>query len=329
MPNTKSKKKPAYELKNSVVAVTGGCGFIGSHLIDELLERGVKKIIAIDSLEYGKTENIPLSDPRIQFIKHKLGADDALLLKKHLEGVDFLFHLAAEKHNQSKDSPEKVIQANITGMHQLLAAAVANNVKKVIFSSSLYAYGRMSKPKYKETDVILPQTVYGMTKASGEYLLKYFNRQFGLEYNVLRYLFAYGPRQYSNLGYKSVIVSNFNKIYNGENPTIYGDGKQALDYIYVSDLVDGTILAMTTPLSGEIFNIGSGIATTIQSLTRVMLKAAKSKLTPVYTAADWTAGTFRVGDVSKAKRMLGFKAKTPLEKGLTETYNSLKQTRHS
>lgn len=326
MQSTRSKRRPARELRNSVVAVTGACGFIGSHLVERLLAIGAKKVVALDSLEYGTTENLP-NDRRVQFVKHKLGTDSSSALNEHLKAVDYLFHLAAEKHNQSKNSPEKVITANVTGMHHLLEAAMKNNVKKVVFSSSLYAYGRMSKPKLKETDVILPQTVYGMTKASGEYLLKYFSVQTGLEYNVLRYFFVYGPRQYSDLGYKSVIVSNFNKILEGRNPTVYGDGRQTLDYIYIDDVIDATLMAMITPVSGEVFNIGSGRETAIEYLTTVMLKVSKSKLEKEYLPPDWTRGTYRVGDVSKARKILGFKAETSLEKGLTRTFEWLQNNK--
>lgn len=310
------------KINGATIGVTGGCGFIGSHLIERLLELGVKKIISIDSLEYGKETNIP-KDPRIECVKFKLGFDDAKILQKKLVGVDFIFHLAAEKHNQSKDSPDKVIQANIIGMQHLLQAATSCGVKKVVFSSSLYAYGRMSGPKFMETDLIAPQTVYGMTKAAGEFLLNYFHRQSGIEFNVLRYMFAYGPRQYANLGYKSVIVSNFQKIILGKNPTIYGDGKQCLDYIYVKDLVEGTILALTSDISGEIFNIGSSKETTVESLTAAMIAVAHSNLKPVYTTPDWTQGSYRVADTSKAQKMLGFSASTPIEMGLSNTFEWL------
>ncbi len=319
----RSTKAEKHNIRDATIIVTGACGFIGSHLIEKLLVIGVKKIIAIDSLEYGKTGNIP-TDKRIVFVKHKLGTDPIANLLPHFKKSNYLFHLAAEKHNQSKDSPEKVIMANITGMHQLLEAVQSCGVKKVVFSSSLYAYGRMSKPKFQETDVILPQTVYGMTKTSGEFLLAYFRRQYGLEYVALRYLFVYGPRQYSNLGYKSVIVSNFNKIIKGEEPTIYGDGKQTLDYIYIDDVVEATVKAMTTPLSGEVVNIGSGKEYDINYLTATMLKVSKSNLKPHSMSPDWTAGTYRVGDVSKAKKVLGFSARTTLEKGLATTFHWIK-----
>lgn len=307
-------------LKDRTIAVTGGCGFIGSHLIERLLEQGVKKIVVLDSLEYGKIENIE-KNPRIEFIKFKLGTDSPQKLEDSLRGVDYLFHLAAEKHNQSKDDPEKVQVANIIGTYHLFNSAVKNSVKKVVFTSSLYAYGRIQKPVFKETDIPTPNTIYGLSKVAGENLLRFFNKQNGLQYVTLRYMFVYGPKQYSNLGYKSVIVSNFNKILENKRPTIYGDGTQTYDYIYVDDIVRATIQAMTCGLSGEIFNVGTSKAISIKQLTSKMLHVAKSNLKPEYCPPDWTEHSHRVADTKKIQKVLGFHPTVSLDDGLLRTYN--------
>ncbi|MEK9131666.1 MAG: NAD-dependent epimerase/dehydratase family protein [Patescibacteria group bacterium] len=314
------------KLKGKSIAVTGGYGFIGSHLVRKLLELKVKRIIIIDSLEYGTLENLE-KDKRIIFIKHRLGTDNPRNLLIHLIDVDYLFHLAAEKHNQSKDSPKKVQQSNILGTFDLLDIAVQAGIKKVVFSSSLYTYGRLNKPKFKESDIPTPHTIYGITKLTGEHLLHFFAKKYNLQYIVLRYLFVYGPNQYSGMGYKSVIVSNFNKILENKRPIINGDGKQTYDYIYVSDVVDATIQSMVCNMSGEIFNIGSSRPITIKQLTTHMLAVAKSHLSPVYNPPDWTAGTYRVGDTNKVKKFLGFQPKVKLTEGLARTYNWLKENR--
>lgn len=310
--------KNKYDLRKKTVMVTGGSGFIGSHLAAKLLKNGVGKVKILDKRPIDHRDPLA-SDKRVEFIKFNLGFDDATHLKNHLNGVEFLFHLAAEKYNQPIRDPHKTMRANIQGSYDLYQAASENDVKKIIFTSSLYAYGRMSKPNYQEKEVPEPSTVYGISKIAGEHLLNFFRSQNGVEFNVLRYLFVYGPKQWNGTGYKSVIVSNFEKILSDIQPTIFGDGKQTLDYIYVDDVVDATIKAMEANCSSQVFNIASGKGTSILMLTNLMLKIAKSKLKKSFLPPDKTAGTYRVGNPHKARKMLGFIAKTPLKDGLKKT----------
>ena len=315
------------EIAKKTILVTGGCGFIGSHLITNLFQLGAKAILVLDSFEYGLLKNIDSSKKPIQIFKHRLGADSFSFLEKTLEGVDCIFHLAAEKHNQSIDNPLKVIDANISGTQALLQAAVACGVKKVVFASSLYAYGRMKGGPFDEEETLQPKTVYGISKLAGEHLCAHFHEKHGLPYVALRYLFVYGPRQYANLGYKSVIVKNFQRLLAGNPPIIKGDGQQALDYVFVEDAVKATIMAMEASLKSEVLNVCTGTRTTVTNLLQMMQEVAGTRLPPIFEPPDETHGSCRVGDPGKLKAKLGYVPQTPLPSGLRATFEWIKENR--
>jgi UDP-glucose 4-epimerase len=300
------------------ILVTGGAGFIGSHLVAALLQRGARRVVVVDSLRYGSPRNLP-ADARLSVVKHTLGYDDAAVLREAASGVDCVFHLAAEKHNQSKDDPERVYRSNIVGTHQLCDAACQAGAKKIVFSSSLYAYGRMHDPPFAEHELPRPRTAYGISKLAGEHVVAHVAEAAGAAHVTLRYMFVYGPKQFAGMGYRSVIVKNFERIVAGLPPTVYGDGRQALDYVFVDDVVDATLRAMERDLSGETLNIGSGVATEIGDLVDRMLRVSASELEKSFEPPDWTAGSRRVADVTRAAELLGWRATTPLDEGLRTT----------
>lgn len=310
-------------LKGKDFVVTGGYGFIGSHLCEKLLSIGAKRIVIIDSLEYGCQENIRDPQGRIEFVQHRLGGSNAMRLNDAMKGVDYVFHLAAEKHNQSIENPQKVIDANISGTYQILKAAAMVGVKRVIYSSSLYAYGRMNHPPMSEDEVPSPDTIYGISKVAGENLCRHFANRYGLSSICLRYFFVYGPRQYANLGYKSVILKNFERLIQGQAPEICGDGEQVLDYLYVEDVVQATLKATQASLSFEVINIGSGTGISVNTLTQAMLEIANVKQRPLYISRDSTHGSFRVAKIDNARIKLGFSPTTSLPLGLKRTYDCI------
>jgi UDP-glucose 4-epimerase len=305
-------------LKNSTAAVTGGCGFIGSHLIQRLRLEGVH-VLAIDSLDYGSRESLDTSDPNIQFEKLQLRTGSRPQLVEMLNGVDYVFHLAAEKHNQSINSPGLVLDANIMGTYELLSAAADAGVKKVVFTSSLYAYGRMCGPPLSEDDVATPHTVYGISKLTGEHLCRYFSLQRGLPAVCLRLFFVYGPRQYSDVGYKSVIVRNFDRILQGQRPLINGDGNQEFDYIYVDDVVSAILSALSSDEKWDLFNVGSGLGVSINRLTELMMEVAGITTVCEYGPPDLTHGSSRVARTKKFYDSFGYKPKVSLPDGLQRT----------
>ena len=307
-------------LAGSTVMVTGGCGFIGSHLVRQLVSLGAARIVVVDSLRYGDQTNLGTLSPAIEIVRYALGTDPVARLDAALHGVRYLFHLAAEKHNQSSDRPFDVLRSNIDGSYALFTAAARAGVEKIVFTSSLYAYGRRHAPPFVEHEVPRPDTVYGITKLCGEHLLHHVHVAHGVAYNVLRYLFVYGPRQYAGMGYKSVIVKNFERLLAGLSPVVYGDGQQALDYVFVDDAVEATVRALEAAVSGEVFNVGSGVPTTVDALVDLMRSVAGRDVAKEYGPADWTAGSSRVGDIDKIRRLLGWAPRTALREGLARTY---------
>jgi UDP-glucose 4-epimerase len=155
-------------------------------------------------------------------------------------------------------------------------------VKKTVFTSSLYSYGRIQGPPNRETDLPVPTTVYGISKLCGERLLAHHAASGAMRGDTLRYFFVFGPRQFAGTGYKSVIVKNFERIRAGQPPVIFGDGSQRLDYVFVDDVVDATLRCMESPASGQLLNVGTGVGTSIDELTSAMLKVAGSSLRPVH-----------------------------------------------
>jgi UDP-glucose 4-epimerase len=301
------------------VAVTGGCGFIGSHLIQRLRQYPAR-VLVIDSLSYGRMENLDRSDHDIQIEHLELRSGASVQLQPLLKGVDYVFHLAAEKHNQSINSPERVLDANVIGTYELLKAAAGAGVKKVVFTSSLYAYGRMSGPPMSEDEVPAPHTVYGISKLSGEHLCRHFAMHSGIPAVCLRLFFVYGPRQYAGLGYKSVIVKNFDRMLRGDKPVIFGDGNQELDYIFVDDAVSAILLAMTGADDFEVFNVGNGSAVSINYLTTLMMDVAGVKTDCEYSVADFTHGSSRVASTRKFDDHFGRQRRLPLGDGLRRTF---------
>ena len=316
-------------LENKKVLVTGGCGFIGSHLVEHVLACGAASVAALDSMEYGVESNLvsAAKDPRLSVITHRLGSQSGGFLDRVLEGVQVVFHLAAEKHNQSVDNPRKVLDANVQGTFELLQACVHQGVKKVVFSSSLYAYGRMEGEPFGELEQPIPHTVYGISKLTGEHLCRHFYKKFGLESVCLRFFFVYGPRQFANSGYKSVIVKNFERLLAGQCPTVCGDGCQKLDYVYVRDVVEALEKAALSDVAYSVLNIGSGVGTSVNELVMLMKDISGTPRPVEFIEKDSTHGSCRVGRTQEAERVLGWKAHTPLRDGLASTFDWMKSAR--
>ncbi|MBX3182358.1 MAG: NAD-dependent epimerase/dehydratase family protein [Polyangiaceae bacterium] len=308
-----------FDFSGKRVVVTGGAGFIGSHVVRALSAAGAERITVIDSLRYGDLTNLGAEAERVALIRHTLGTDPIEALAAPLE-ADLLIHLAAEKHNQSKDDPTRVVRANIEGTLALLCEAARRGVKRVVFASSLYAYGRMSGADYQEDELPAPSTVYGVSKLAGEQLLRYAAAEFGISWLALRYLFVYGPRQFAGMGYKSVILKTFEHIQRGEQPVVYGDGEQRLDYVFVDDVVTATLRAAEAELTGEVLNVASGEATSVNQLVDLMLEVSGSSLTKRHEPPDWTQGSRRVGDPTRIAERLGWRKATSLGEGLEATW---------
>jgi UDP-glucose 4-epimerase len=299
--------------------ITGAAGFIGSHLAARLVELGWF-VCGVDNGQSGDWNHIAVPVERIDRDLTSLSDDELVSL---LDGVDALFHLAAEKHNSSGATPQRTIDVNISATRRLFDAAARAGVGKVVFTSSLYAYGRMGPEQMAESDLPVPRTVYGMSKVAGEHLLRVAARDHGLRFTVARVFFVYGPRQFAGGGYKSVIPLNFERISRGERPVVFGDGEQALDYVYVDDCVEALLAMLPPEHDGGTYNVCTGRAISINTLTRAMLVVAGSDLEPVSQPPDWTAGTSRAGSPTLADQGLAWRATTPIEEGLARVWQWL------
>jgi UDP-glucose 4-epimerase len=304
------------------VVVTGAAGFIGGHLCHELVSRGVKEIVGIDSLRSGDWSRTPYSVVKIEKDIARISEDE---WNERLRGVNVLFHLAAEKYNSSKTTPEKVLNVNVLATERLFRAAAKANVTRTVFTSSLYAYGSMGPESMQETDVTAPTTLYGSSKLMGEGILRSIDQEIGMSWNIARLFFIYGPHQHAEGGYKSVIMKNFQNIITGASPTIYGDGKQSLDYVHISDCVSALIELAKSTQDKEIVNVSTGVAVSVNDLTKLMLQISQSSLKSEYKSADWTHGSTRCGNPNQIQNKFNWNPKNDLNEGLDDVYRWLKE----
>lgn len=303
----------------AAVLVTGAGGFIGSHLCNDLVSDGYR-VIGVDS---GRASDRARLDPRVEYNVMDIGQVSAPQWRPLLEGVDCVFHLAAEKYNSSKSTPQIVIDTNISGTYQLAQAAADASVRKIVFTSSLYAYGSMGPRPMAETDMLSPNTIYGMSKAAGESILASLKRDDGPDFAVARLFFVYGPNQWADGGYKSVVVTSFERILRGESPVIVGDGRQQLDYIWIGDAVRALRQLARPEHSGLVVNIASGHGVEIKQLVDQICQASGYIGRVISAEPDWTQGSVRVGDTGRLKQSLGWVPDTPLIEGLRKVWLSM------
>ena len=306
-------------MKNAVV--TGGAGFIGSHLAEELTIQGYNVLI-IDDLSTGRIENIEslLTRDNAEFIQGSI--TNLSLLRQHFRKINYVFHQAAiPSVPRSIDTPRAAHNVNITGTLNVLLAAKDSGVSKVIYASSSSIYGDTPKLPKTEDMTPNPQSPYAVTKLTGEYYCQVFHRVYSLPTICLRYFNIYGPKQNPESQYAAVIPSFIKKISENKPPVIFGDGEQSRDFTFVKDAVRANILAAESNASG-IFNISRGESITINQLAQLIISIiGKNNIKPTY--ANPRPGDIKhsIADISKA-RTFGYKPEYNLERGLKETIMS-------
>lgn len=310
------------ELAGSVVAVTGGSGFVGSHLVRALAALGVARIVVLDRSAPGR--DAPSPAVPVEHHTVSLGRASASELRDALADARFLFHLAAEKHAEAHARPDDILRVNVLGTHDLLTAASNASVRKIVFASSLYAYGRTSGPPLVESETPEPRTIYGVSKLAGEHLGATFAARGGPEFVSLRYFFAFGPGQTPLHGRPSLIARTFERLARGEPPALRGDGSQALDYVHVEDVVRATLAAMQSPVGGGTFNVASGVALPVRELVARMQQIAGTTFTPTSEPPDDTRATRRVASIEKIRAALGWEPTVTLDEGLRRTWEQVR-----
>jgi UDP-glucose 4-epimerase len=298
------------------VVITGGAGFIGSHLSRRLAERGYD-VVVFDNLFRGRYEYVEdlVSSGKASFVKGDVRDFD--LVRQTIKGSKCVFHEAAVCINYSMAQPEESMDINIQGTHNVLKAALEGGVKKLIFSSSASVYGNPVYLPMGEDHPLNPITPYCVSKIADEYLLKMFSNR-GLKYIALRNFNVYGLRQSVDAYYTSVILSFVKRIMNREPPMILGDGKQSMDFVNVSDVVNANLLAMESDVENEVFNVGSGESTSVKELAEMIIEIFGEDMKPIYHGETKVIVQRRQADISKIGKFLGFKPETKLKNGLDE-----------
>lgn len=302
------------------VVVTGGAGFIGSHLVEVLAGRGYRVII-LDDLSTGKVENIQalLGKENAEFIKGSI--TDLPLLRRLFRGVDQVFHQAAlPSVPRSIENPQASHEVNVSGTLNVLLAARENSVKKAIYASSSSVYGDIPTLPKREDMVPHPLSPYAVTKLTGEYYSQVFHQVYGLPTVCLRYFNVYGPRQDPNSQYAAVIPSFIKRALEGNPPIIFGDGEQTRDFTFVKDAVEATIQAAESDACG-LFNIAQGESITINELARLVISIVGKNMEPVHQEPRPGDIRHSLADISRA-RAFGYEPRYSLEKGLRETIRS-------
>lgn len=310
------------KLKDARILVIGGAGFIGSHLVAELLKEPVKEVIIYDNFVRGKHENIKdsLKDSRCSI--YPLGGDirDIDILNEAMKGVDYVFHLAAMWLLHCKDFPRTAFHVNIEGTFNVLEACVNNNIKKLISSSSASVYGDAVDVPMTEDHPFNNKNFYGATKIAGEAMCTAFNDRYGLKVIGLRYMNVYGSGQDQHAVYSGVVPIMLNKIEAKEQPVINGDGSQAYDFIYVEDVAKANIAALKSDVDCAYYNVGTEVQTSIKELCDTILELKKSDLKVKYVPySDDDARQFvqnRIGSRQKAEKEINFKFEFSLKEGL-------------
>jgi UDP-glucose 4-epimerase len=300
------------ELAGNRFVVTGGSGFIGSHVVDQLLDAGAE-VVVFDAVV--RRENLPDEHGRLEVVEGDV--TDVPALRAAMEGAAGVFHLAVLPLGACIESPRRCVDVNVVGTFNVFEAAQGAGVRKVVFSSASSVYGETSETM-DESHSLEAETMYGASKIAGEYFLRAFGDMYGLEHVVLRYMNVYGPRQEGGL-----VVNVLRRILGGSPPVINGDGSQSFDFVHVGDVAAANLRAMAADVSGEAFNVGSGNEVSVKEIVERLIVAAESDLEPEFTS-ERVLMARRVGSSEKAKRLLGWTASRDLDAGLRDVVSSLR-----
>lgn len=304
-------------LQGSKVLVTGGAGFVGSHIVDLLLKEEVKKIYIIDNFIRGTKENIKhiVSDKRVEFVEGDIR--NIALVNHFCRDVDFIFHQAAIRLLKCAEDPRLCHEVMVDGTFNILEAAVLNNVKKIVMASSVSVYGEASYVPTDEKHPYNNTTAYGAAKIANEHMALAFHKMYKIPILLLRYFNVYGPRMDILGAYTEVLIKWLDKIDANEPPVIHGDGKQALDFVYVEDVAKANILALKSDIPFGIYNVGTGKCTSLKEIAEILIKLNNSKIKPILQSnVKRPYVQKRQADIAKAEKEIKFKSKVDMEEGL-------------
>jgi UDP-glucose 4-epimerase len=308
----------AVPIKGAKALVTGGAGTIGSHVVDLLAEGGASEVVILDNLVRGRLSNLDssLKHDAVRLVEGDIR--DVDLVRSLTEGKDLVFHLAAIRITQCAEEPRLANEVLVDGTFNVVEAAAAAGVKKVVTSSSASVYGLAEQfPTTERHHPYNNDTFYGAAKAFNEGTLRSFHAMTGLDYVALRYFNVYGPRMDIHGLYTEVLIRWMERIEAGTPPLILGDGKQTMDFVHVADIARANILAAEAPVTDDVFNIACAVETSLNDLALALLEVMKSDLRPEYgPARSVNSVTRRLADVSHVRETLGWQAELDLRQGL-------------
>ncbi|QKC98611.1 NAD-dependent epimerase/dehydratase family protein [Mesorhizobium sp. NZP2298] len=308
------------KLEGSRILVTGGCGLIGSTTIDLLLkEHAPEKIVILDNLVRGSLQNVKdsLQDPRVELVEGDIR--DVAAVHKATDGMDAVIHMATLRVIACAAEPREALGVMCDGSYNVIEAAQAKGVKKICAASSASVYGLADLfPTEESHHPYNNRTWYGASKVMLEGLLRSFNDMYGLPYVALRYFNVYGPRMDLHGKYTEVLIRWMDRIDAGQPPLILGDGSTTMDFVYIDDIARANILSLMSDVEDDVFNVASGVETSLNDLAASLLRVMGSNLQPEYgPERKVNPVSRRLADTSKAEKMLGFKATIDLDEGLT------------
>ncbi len=307
-------------INNKIIFITGGAGFIGSYVTEELLTHSPKKIIILDNFIRGSQENMKnfINNPVVEFIEGDIR--DNVLLEKCIAQSDYVFHMAALRINACAANPREGFDVMINATFNIAELCVKHKIKKIVYSSTASVYGLAQHFPTPETDnPYNNQTFYGGAKSWGEQLFRSYKFMYGLDYVALRYFNVYGSRMDTDGKYTEVMIKWLDCIRDTKNPAIFGDGTDSMDFVHVKDIAHANVLALLNDVSDESFNVGDQVETNLKQLLDTLLKVNNSQLEPVFKEANSiNPVSRRLADISKAKTILGYKPSVSLEEGLKE-----------
>lgn len=300
--------------------VTGGAGTIGSTVVDQLLTAGAAEVIVLDNFVRGRWENLgrALRGGRVEVVDGDIR--DLELVDRLTEGVDGVFHLAAIRITQCAEEPRLANEVLVDGTFNVVEAAAAHRVDKVVLSSSASVFGLAERfPTREDHHPYANDTLYGAAKAYNEGLLRSFHSMHGLDYVALRYFNVYGPRMDVHGLYTEVLVRWMDRIAEGKRPLIFGDGRQTMDFVFVEDIARANLLAMESPLTDRVFNVATGVETSLRQLAETLLEVMGRTDLRVEYGPERAVNKVsrRLADTSAASGELGFDAEVGLVEGLS------------
>lgn len=306
------------DIRGKKLVVIGGAGLIGSHTVDLLTKEDVGEIVVYDNFVRGSMENLSsaLWDPRVKIFEAGGDICHTDILNEALKGADGVFHFAALWLLQCHEFPRAAFDVNIQGTFNVLEACLAQDVKRLVYSSSASVYGDAVEEPMTEEHPFNNKNFYGATKIAGEAMAHAYHHRYGLPYVGLRYMNVYGPRQDYHGTYIVVIMKMLDAIDRGEPLKVYGDGSQAYDFVYVGDCAAANLCAMKGDTVDRYYNVSTGIRTSIKELAELLIRMTGTKQGIEYVPEGLTFVKSRIGCPKRAKEEIGFEAKVDFEEGL-------------